>query len=117
SEEVGQFLGQVPSDQLFITDFAFHSIGVILTRLGRTEILPQFVQDLFVDGAVVLVHLRPQETRRVIEVVNDFGLDFDDAYQYAAAEREGLVIVSFDGDFDRTQRGRRTPAEVLGGSS
>jgi predicted nucleic acid-binding protein len=113
SEEVGQFLDHVPSNQLFITDFAFHSIGVILTRLGRAEILSQFAQDLFTDGSVVLVHLQPQETKRVIEVIGNFRLDFDDAYQYVAAERENLTIVSFDGDFDRTEHGKRTPAEVL----
>jgi predicted nucleic acid-binding protein len=113
SGEVGQFLEQVLSNQLFITDFAFHSIRVILTRLGRTEILSQFVQDLFIDGAVVLVRLQPQDTQRVIEAIDDFRFDFDDAYQYVAAEREDLIIISFDGDFDRTERGRRTPAEVL----
>ena len=25
AEEVGRFLAQIPSDQLFITDFSFHS--------------------------------------------------------------------------------------------
>ena len=44
-----------------------------------------------------------------------FGLDFDDAYQYTATEKYGLTIVSFDSDFDRTERGRRTPGEMLGG--
>lgn len=35
SNEVGQFLDRVSSEQLFITDFAFHSIGVVLTKLNR----------------------------------------------------------------------------------
>jgi predicted nucleic acid-binding protein len=43
-----------------------------------------------------------------------FGLDFDDAYQYLAAVKYNLTLVSFDSDFDRTERGRRTPAEVAG---
>jgi uncharacterized protein len=42
------------------------------------------------------------------------GLNFDDAYQYVAAEKHDLTLVSFDADFDRTERGRKTPAEVLG---
>jgi uncharacterized protein len=37
SDEVGQFLDQIPSNQIFITDFAFHSICVILTRLQTLE--------------------------------------------------------------------------------
>jgi len=36
-------------------------------------------------------------------------LDFDDAYQYSAARRYGLLIVSFDADFDRTTEGRVIP--------
>ncbi|MBC7344089.1 MAG: hypothetical protein H5U03_01430, partial [Clostridia bacterium] len=29
------------------------------------------------------------------------------------AEKYNLTLVSLDGDFDRTERGRKTPAEVL----
>jgi uncharacterized protein len=45
--------------------------------------------------------------------MNQFGLDFDDAYQYVAAERDNVVVVSFDTHFDQTDRGRQTPAQVL----
>ena len=31
SEEVGRFLAQIPSNLLFVTDFTFHSIGIILS--------------------------------------------------------------------------------------
>jgi len=46
-----------------------------------------------------------------------FNLDFDDAYQYAAAEKYILTLVSHDRDFDGTELGRTTPAKVLDGSS
>jgi hypothetical protein len=46
SEEVGRLLDQVPSDQLLITDFSFHSIDVVLSRLRRAEELLRFVQEL-----------------------------------------------------------------------
>ena len=42
-----------------------------------------------------------------------YRLDFDDAYQYVAAEFHGLTLVSLDVDFDRTPRGRLTPAAAL----
>ncbi|MGH9941374.1 MAG: type II toxin-antitoxin system VapC family toxin [Pyrinomonadaceae bacterium] len=113
ADEVGDFLNHVASGELYITDFAFHSICVILTRLKQEATLVNFVQDVFVDGAVDLVSVLPQETQSVIDVKDKFGLDFDDAYQYATAEKYNLVIVSFDGDFDRTIRGRKTPAEIL----
>ena len=51
--------------------------------------------------------------QKVVPLVATMGLDFDDAYQYAVATEFGLTIVSFDAHFDRTARGRVTPAQVL----
>jgi len=42
-----------------------------------------------------------------------FKLDYDDAYQYALAEKYNLIIVSFDSDFDRTERGKLKPSDIL----
>jgi predicted nucleic acid-binding protein len=113
AEEVGQFLGRIPSENLLITDFSFHSIGVLLTRRNQSEILLPFVQDVFIDGAVRLVNLEPQDTPNIVAAINQYNLDFDDAYQYVAAQRHNLIIVSFDNDFNRTPEGRRTPAEIF----
>jgi predicted nucleic acid-binding protein len=113
SDEVGQFLDQTSSNQISITDFAFHSICVILTRLQRKSVLLDFVQDVFVDGAVNLISLKPEATPSLVDTMDKYNLDFDDAYQYVAAEQNNLAIVSFDSDFDRTVRGKKTPAEIL----
>lgn len=113
SEEVAQFLSQIPSEHLFITDFSFHSIGVILRRLNWLDLLLNFVQDVFVDGSVVLISLEPQDTQNLVGVMNQFNLDFDDAYQYVAAEKHNLTLVSFDNDFNRTTQGKKTPADIL----
>ncbi len=113
SEEVGQLLDQVPSDQLFMTDFSLHSIGVILHRLSQQDEFLRFVQDVFIDGAVGLISLEPADMERLVAVIDRFGLDFDDAYQYVAAEIYDVELVSFDGDFDRTERGRITPGEIV----
>ncbi|WP_424028694.1 PIN domain-containing protein [Methanoregula sp.] len=37
----------------------------------------------------------------------------DDAYQYAVAERNSLSIVSFDKDFDRTEKSRVEPQDLF----
>jgi predicted nucleic acid-binding protein len=113
SEEVGRFLDYLPPDRLAITDFAFHSIGVVLSRLKQKGVLLRFVQDVFVDGGVDLVRLGPEDTQRLLGAMEQFNLDFDDAYQYIAAEKHGLILVSLDSDFDRTERGRKTPVEAL----
>jgi predicted nucleic acid-binding protein len=113
AEEAVQFLTQTPTENLFITDFSFYSIGILLTRRNRPNILLDFVQDVFTNGAVALLRLEPQEMPNLVVAINQFNLDFDDAYQYVAAQRNNLVIVSFDNDFNRTPEGRRTPAEII----
>ncbi len=115
SSEVGKFLSQIPTGQLLISDFTLHSIAILLTRLGQGDALLRFVDDVFVDGGVILVSVPPEAMRHIVEAMSRFSLDFDDAYQYVVAEQVGAGIVSFDADFDRTVRGRQTPAEVLGG--
>jgi hypothetical protein len=113
ADEVGRFLDNVISNQLFITDFAFHSIAVIMCRLKQMSAFLQFIQDIFIDGSVSLIHLLPEDTYRIIQAMNEYNIDFDDAYQYVAAEKYNLIIVSFDGGFDRTHLGRRCPVEVI----
>ena len=113
SSEVAYFLNRIPSNQLFITDFAFHSICVIMTRLQRAPILLEFIKDIFIDGSVSMISILPDETSTIINAMQDFRLDFDDAYQYVAADRYDLLIVSFDSDLNRTPQGRKTPAEVV----
>ena len=115
SKEVGSFLDAISSERLFITDFAFHSIALVLSKLNKIEVLMHFVQDAFVEGAVTLVHLESEDTKRIVEVMDEFNLDFDDAYQYVAAEKYNLTLISFDTDFDRTKQGRKTPGEVAKG--
>jgi hypothetical protein len=112
SGEVGRFLGRVSSDRLFMTDFAFHTIGVVMSRLDRADALLRFVQDVFVDGAVGLIRLEPEEVEQIVLAKKQFNLDFDDAYQYVAAEKHGLTVVSFDMDFERTDRGRKLPSDI-----
>jgi uncharacterized protein len=96
-----------------MTDFTLHSLGVILNRLGQRAVFTVFVQDVLIDGGVVLTSLSAISMHRVVAVMDQFGLDFDDAYQYVAAERENVAIISFDAHFDQTDRGRQTPAQVL----
>ena len=113
SAEVGQFLTQTPTGQLMMSDFTLHSIGVILDRLEKRHVLLQFVDDVFVQGGVTLASVQPEAMHDLVGAMERFGLDFDDAYQYVAAEQVDAVLVSFDSDLDRTDRKRRTPDEIL----
>ncbi len=113
SEEVGQFLSRISTEYLLMSDFSLHSIGVILNRLGQPNVLPQFVEDIFIQGGVTLVSVPPESMRRLVEVMDQYNLDFDDAYQYMAAELNSAVIVSFDTDFDRTDLERQEPVDII----
>jgi len=96
ANQVGQLLGLIPSDEIFITDFAFHSLCVILIRLRKQQALLDFAQDLFIDGDVSLVSIPPDKTLELVKAMRRYRLDFDDAYQYFAAKLHGLTLVTFD---------------------
>jgi predicted nucleic acid-binding protein len=59
-----------------------------------------------------MLSLPPNMFQRVASASRQHGIDFDDAYLYVVAEEFNLEIVSFDTDFDRTPKGRRTPETV-----
>jgi len=113
ADEVRNFLDKKPAKILHLTDFALHSIGLITVRLGKVELFRQFLRDAFLAESVRIIRLAPEDLGAVAKKVEEFRLDFDDAYQYVAAEKENLTIVSFDRDFDRTSKGRKTPAEAI----
>jgi hypothetical protein len=112
SEEVGEFLQRVADDRLYLTDFTLHSIGIILLKLEEAETLSRFVQDVLIDGGVRLVGLQPDDMTSIIDAARKYRLDFDDAYQYATSAKFNFQIVSFDTDFDRTDRGKKLPGQV-----
>ncbi len=63
--------------------------------------------------AIALLRLGVEDMAKVSEVAQAFGLDFDDSYQYVAAKKFNLELLSFDHDLNRTPRGRRTLEEVM----
>ena len=71
-----------------------------------------FIEDLFIDGSVTVVALDPVQMKSLVQAMELYRLDFDDAYQYTAAAEYNLALVSFDNDFERTPGGRLTPADV-----
>jgi hypothetical protein len=111
ADRVAQFLNQAPPLHLHLTEFSLYSLGVILLRLKRNETFIQAVDDLLLSGAIGLVRLEVQDMGKIAETARNFALDFDDAYQYVAAEKYDLGLLSFD----RTARGRITLDEVLEG--
>ena len=111
-DDVQSFLQAIDLSTIFITDLSLHSIGIILYRLNNFEIFISFVEDIVIDGIRIL-SLNPEDLKGLGQTTEKFNLDFDDAYQYAVAAKYELQLVSFDTDFDQTERKRKKPAEVL----
>jgi predicted nucleic acid-binding protein len=116
AEEVKRFLESTAPEDLFLTEFSLYSLGIILLRRKMYDTFLRAVDDLLLTGGIRLVRLGLEDMEDLVHAARRFDLDFDDAYQYAVAEKYALAIMSFDSDFDRTERRRKTPAEVLQGS-
>ena len=113
SDSVRALLTSKSPEELSISDLAFHSIGIILYQKNAAHLFTDFIRDLFGDGGIAIISLGSEDMERLEHVSTTFNLDFDDAYQYVIAEKFGLVLVSFDTDFDRTDRKRIIPADIL----
>ncbi len=111
--DVRNFFENTESNLLGITEFTIYSIGIILSRLGKEDIFEDFLSDTVENSGVERICLNISDIKQMISVQKKFFLDFDDAYQYIAAKKYGLVIISFDKDFDKTGYGRKTPEEIL----
>lgn len=107
------FLSATSPADYAISRFALHSIGVVLVRRGAGDLYAPFVADIVLRHAVAVLDLPLAMLPEVIATGASLDLDFDDAFQYLVAEREGLTLVSFDAHFDRTPRGRKAPAAAM----
>jgi len=113
SSDVERLLLDIPAQSLYLTEFSLYSIGIILLRQKKSAAYLAMIDDLIERAGVNVLRLLPGDLREVAGYAQSFNLDFDDAYQYAVAERYGLTIVSLDKDFDRTSKGRKEPAEIV----
>jgi predicted nucleic acid-binding protein len=112
-DEVQTFLDRSDPSNLALTDFSLYSIGIILTRFKKMDLFKKFIGDLLRKGGVNIVRIPAERFPDIPQVIVRYCLDFDDAYQYIAAEHHDLRIVSFDTDFDRTEDGRISPGKAV----
>lgn len=113
SEIVSRFLDTIPLDDLFVSDFAIHSIGVILSRYKKLSLFEKFLNDLFVNGQIEQLSLNSSDLLDVISNMQEFNLDFDDAYQLTVSQKYDLIIVTFDKDFSAEGIRKISPEELI----
>jgi predicted nucleic acid-binding protein len=112
SSQAKSLLLEVEHHDFFLSDYSLHSIGHLLFHRKRHDAFRLFLQDMVVRAGLQILTLHPDDMGIVIDTAEKFSLDFDDAYQYAVASKYSLTLVSFDSDFDRTDRGRKIPNEI-----
>ena len=86
-------------EQIYISDFSLHSIGVILFRNNKESIFNKFVSDIV--RKIKILTLSEELYSDLSDVKKEYGLDFDDAYQFKTAEEYGLSIITQDKDFEK----------------
>jgi len=91
SEEAKALLLKSAQHEFFITDYSLHSIGLLLFRRKQHEVFRAFLDDVLANGGINLLSPLPDEMVSVISASKNFGLDFDDAYQYALASKYDLA--------------------------
>jgi predicted nucleic acid-binding protein len=111
--DVERLLLTIPHGRMKISDFAVHSIALVMERFAIVSSFPRLIDGAGIGKTIAIARLYPTDWPRVIEVMTAHRLDVDDAYQYVAAELDHRRIVSLDADFDRTPNGRLTPAQAL----
>ena len=95
-----KFLADNCSD-LCITDFSFHSIGVILFRYNNQDVFQRFVEDVIPNVRILTLPFGLYGN--IGEESKKLTLDFDDIYQYLIAKYHGLKIVTLDKDFENVK--------------
>lgn len=80
-------------ENICISDFTLHSIGVITFRKGQAELFTRFTQEVL--PSVSVLTLPKGNYAQLDAIKQSFRLDFDDAYQYSLAKSYDLKLVTF----------------------
>lgn len=113
AEQADAFFSPVPAGRSAIMGFSLYSLEVSLTRLEEAALPERFLGDAMASDGVSRVRLGREELRSVPGYREPHGLDFDDAYQYAAVRNFDLKLVRSDSVFNRTDVKRLEPQEAL----
>jgi hypothetical protein len=113
SDEVEKFFGKYSPDEMYLSEFSLYSLGIICSKRGKDDAFLTFVDDAIISSGLRILRLDLQDYMQLVQVQKKFGLDFDDAYQYCIADKYDLTIVSYDSDFNRTERKCVTPLTAL----
>jgi uncharacterized protein len=111
SDEVESFLNRISLDKIFLSEFSLNSIGIILVKRKQYDVFSFLLADLK-NAGIGLIRLDLNEIENIRNISQKFNLDYDDSYQYVISEKYNLEIISYDKDFDKTDKKRKTPKDI-----
>lgn len=82
-----------------ISDFALHSIGVILFRNNHQKVYSSFLEN-FISELYILT-LDKNSYYEIAKISEEYKLDFDDSYQLTVASEFNLSLITLDKDFNK----------------
>lgn len=98
AEDCKKFLSE-HFNEIMITDFCIHSIGIICYRKKLFEVYEKFIADIV--QYTPIITLTKFELHLMAQHSKDSLLDYDDSYQLEASTFNHLEIATMDKDFYR----------------
>ncbi len=86
-------------DNLSISDFSLHSIGVILLRNKKEKTFSKFLKDIL--PKISILSLTKEKYIEILKFSKKYNLDFDDSYQACLSVDKNLEIITMDKDFKK----------------
>ncbi len=97
-----------------VSRFSLYSLELLMIRGGKREELKTFLSTLSTFKGLSILSTKIIDDLRILDIMERFNLDFDDALNYHIVRRFGLEgIISFDRDFDKTDIRRVEPRELI----
>lgn len=111
SKVIRDLLNRDTRTPFFVSDFSVFSVGIFLVRRNLYDQFGTFIDDLDMRD-IRTISISAKELKQIPAWCKKYDLDFDDAYQFAVADRFRLKLVSLDHDFDRIPKGRIHPKNL-----
>ncbi len=96
AEDRKTFINKNEGD-ICISDFALHSIGVILFRNNLFDVFNLFVKNFI--SRIYILTLDKTGYNTISKLSNKYKLDFDDSFQLTVANEFNLSLITLDADF------------------
>ena len=112
-DEVKKFINFANANEIYLTDFSFFSIAIIMCKNNLLNEFKEFCNDIFETDKVKRLSLEIVDIEKVLKNIKNYKIDFDDSYQLTVAQKFNLILLSYDKDFDSTPIKRIVPGDII----